>query len=209
MSGLLGAAALAGLAGSFHCVGMCGPIALGAGRGWHAGRALAYVATGAAAGLSGRSLPGGPWVGLLAAAFFAWSCLRFGGFVHGTEGVPGFLLPLARNARELGPARGLVLGALAALLPCGLLWSALALAAASRSPTWGAAVVGVHYLATLPAILGAGAALRALGSRARKPASLVLLTVGLVVIGLRSVGHVHDDGDTCAPALAGGSGPPP
>ncbi|MBM4365030.1 MAG: sulfite exporter TauE/SafE family protein [Deltaproteobacteria bacterium] len=207
--GLLATAALAGLAGSFHCVGMCGPIALGAGRGWHLGRSLAYAAAGATAGVSGRALPEGPWVGALAAAFFAWSCLRFGGFVHGAEGVPGFLLPLARRARGLGPARGLALGALAALLPCGLLWSALALAAATRSPAWGAVVVSVHYLATLPAILGTGAALRALGSRARKPASLLLLTVGLVVIGLRAGGHAHDDGTTCAPVTGGGSPLPP
>ncbi len=148
-------------------------------------------------------------MGVLAATFFAWSCLRFGGFVHGSEGVPGFLLPLARASRTLGSARGLLLGALAAALPCGLLWSALALAAASQSPGWGAAVVGVHYLATLPAILGTTVALRALGNRARKPASLMLLTVGLIVIGLRSSGHTHDDGDTCQPSAAPGFAPPP
>ncbi|HSM06730.1 MAG TPA: sulfite exporter TauE/SafE family protein, partial [Longimicrobiales bacterium] len=64
----LTAAALAGLVGSPHCMGMCGgfAVACGAGRdrglSWHAGRLATYMALGGVAGAAGAAIPGPSWV---------------------------------------------------------------------------------------------------------------------------------------------------
>lgn len=187
MTTLLLAAGAAGLVGSAHCVGMCGPLAAASAPGWHGGRLLAYVVAGGAAGGLGLILPGGGWVvGTLAAAVLAWSCLRFGGFIGGGGPVLPGLGRLARWASRLGRFAGFLLGALVVLLPCGLLWTALALAAASRDPAVGALVMAVHYVASFPALLLGGGLLRRLGARFRRPAALLLLLGGIAVIGLRA-----------------------
>ena len=61
MTEALAAAALAGLVGSPHCIGMCGSFALACGGrvshtlAWNLGRTLTYTSLGALAGLAGES----------------------------------------------------------------------------------------------------------------------------------------------------------
>ena len=72
MSAALFGALLAGLAGSPHCVLMCGPFAAacsraGGGAGvlaWHLGRITSYAGLGALAGWLGAALPGPSWLGV-------------------------------------------------------------------------------------------------------------------------------------------------
>ena len=201
MSGLLLAAFVAGLTGGLHCVAMCGPFASSSGPGWHVGRVGAYLAAGAVAGASGRALPAGAWTSLAAAAFLTWSCLRFGGFLHGEgAGFFGrFLAPLARATRRLpGPLAAVAFGALSALLPCGLFWGALGIATAAREPAGGAAVLAAFFLGTLPALLFAGALLRRLAGSARRVVALTVLVAGLAAIAHRAGAlPIPGDGDTC------------
>jgi len=65
------------------------------------------------------------------------------------------VMPLAlRAANRPGPWGRLTLGALWGLLPCGLVYSILATAAASGSPVSGALVMLSFGLGTLPSMLG-------------------------------------------------------
>ena len=201
MNDLLLAAFVAGLMGSGHCVAMCGPFVVASGPLWHVGRVGAYLTAGAVAGFGGRALPSGPWTGLVAGAVLVWSCLRFGGFIHASEagGLTGWLTRWGRALRSLPkPAGAIGMGALAALLPCGLFWGALGLATATRSAVGGAEVLAVFALGTLPALLFAAALLRRLAQGARKVVALLVLVIGLSAILHRAgVLIIPGDGAVC------------
>lgn len=107
--------------------------------------------------------------------------------------------------RSLLPARtplhayglGLVWG----WLPCGLVYSALALAAASGSPASGIVIMLSFGLGTLPMLLLMGAAADAIISQVRKPilrqivgVSLMLLGVFSLVVAFSGVHHDHGHG---------------
>ena len=168
---------LAGLAGSVvHCVGMCGPFVLGqaadgmarlpAGRmceaarlrsglllPYHAGRIATYAALGAAVGALGSlALPAFLPAGLLALAGVLFLVLGLGRAWPGlrpTRGNGGGIATLAGAARRLG---GLPLGLALGLLPCGMVYAALA-AAASLGPLLGAVGMIAFGLGTVPALV--------------------------------------------------------
>jgi sulfite exporter TauE/SafE len=167
------ALALAGLAGSVvHCVGMCGPFVLGqaadrmarlpAGRmceaarlrsglllPYHAGRIATYAALGAAAGALGSlTLPTALPAGLLALAGTLFLLLALGRAWPGLH-LGGGIAALAGPAGRLG---GLPLGLALGLLPCGMVYAALA-AAASLGPLLGAAAMIAFGLGTVPALV--------------------------------------------------------
>lgn len=178
---LLGATLVASLAGSLHCAGMCGGIALVAGgRGaaravaiasgaYHAGRFLAYAAIGAAAGVAGGLLDlGGNLVGVQRiAAIVAGLTIAGLGLVQlariaGTRvPAPTAFPPLVAamravhaTAARLEPMpRGLVLGLGTPLLPCGWLWAFIAIAAGTGTGLGGAAVLSAFWLGTVPALV--------------------------------------------------------
>lgn len=189
MTDLALAALLAGLTGGLHCIGMCGPFAAAGGVRWHVGRFFAYGVAGSAVGVGGAALPAGPWAAGVAAAFLVWSSLKFGGFIEApvAGSLTGWLVAWSRRARALPPwLAPVALGALSALLPCGLFWSALGLAAASRSALGGAAVILVFGLGTLPALVAAGALLTRLAQRARRVVALGVLAAGLFALAHRA-----------------------
>ena len=87
-------------------------------------------------------------------------------------------LPLRR------PWHALALGGLWGLMPCGLLYGALALAASAESPAMGAATMAAFGLATLPVMLTMGAVAQSITrwlARAwvRRVAGAVVLAFGL------------------------------
>ncbi len=106
MTALLAGAALTGLVGSLHCIGMCGPFAVACGtttRGslaWHTGRLTTYGILGAIAGTVGHALPGPPWlVGTLSTVMIIW----FAGTLAGWFPEPHVVVPgLARLATQGG-----------------------------------------------------------------------------------------------------------
>jgi len=190
---LLGGALLATLAGSPHCVAMCGGFASAAGGGkgtaaWHAGRLLSYASLGAVAGAAGNVLPGGGWIATaVAIVMLAWFAARLAGVgpaAHLT--LPGLGRAGAFLARRGGLGARVLFGMLTGLLPCGLVWSSLALSVAAGTPLLGAGVMATAWLGTLPALSVAAGALRRL-SRAR-PHTRGALAVGVFAIGLWSIG---------------------
>lgn len=207
--GLAGAVTL-GLAGSVHCLGMCGGIAAAAGSRSQAGgagaagvfagitfnlgRIAAYMMLGAAAGaLVGAAL--GPFpvrpfaIALRALAgllmFAMGLSLLTGRDLLALERAGGHvwrrLRPLAGRAIGLpAPVRFASLGLLWGFLPCGLVYSALVLAATSGTATLGAATMLAFGAGTLPAMLAvtlAGAAFtRAFsGLRTRRLAGVLMM----------------------------------
>ncbi|MGB3618935.1 MAG: sulfite exporter TauE/SafE family protein, partial [Catalinimonas sp.] len=140
---LLWTAFLAGAMGSFHCVGMCGPIALALpGRRpldrmlYQAGRIATYALLGAVVGGVGRGaalLGGGRWVALAAGTTLLVSALltlggrRRTGAVRPLYRLTGHLQKhLRRYLRRDSFVAAWTLGMLNGLLPCGLVWVALA-----------------------------------------------------------------------------------
>jgi sulfite exporter TauE/SafE len=176
-----------------HCSLMCGPLVLAqvmarlgaipAGPGgelrrlagaallpYHAGRLLTYAGLGALAAAGAgllRDLPAARYVG---AGLLALAALLLALQAVPRAGVAGFAVAGGGWARRLGPllaaptgGRGLLLGLALGLLPCGLLYAALAAAAATGDPGRGALAMAAFGLGTVPmlaaiALLGEGVA---------------------------------------------------
>lgn len=183
---LIGSLFLAGLVGSAsHCAGMCGPFVLAqvGARGrqalgfqrligsallpYHLGRGTTYVllgtllATPVGAVVAGSGLKWlAPVLLVAAAAIFAGLGLRGAGSTgqaaHRLVSAGGFL-GLARPlfARPSG-WRGYALGGLLGFLPCGLLYAAIAAAAATGSSLAAAFGMTGFVLGTVPMLLAIG-----------------------------------------------------
>ncbi len=218
------AAVLAGLAGSGHCLGMCGGIGAalaGSSRGpapltvllLSTGRVLSYSLAGALAGGGGALLGRGLDLlrlglglrvvfGALLVAVGLTLALRWRGLLRiealgarlWTRVAPalGGLLP------PRGPLAALAVGALWGWLPCGLVYSMLALALASGNPGNGALVMAGFGLGTLPALLLAGSTAAGLlrhlrGSGGRRLSGALLAGLGLwTVLGALPHGDPAD-----------------
>lgn len=202
---------LSGLVGSLgHCMGMCGPLVMMVAAQlrahklpllphyflYHGARVLVYALLGMLAGglgtlfglgthLSGPagvvSLLLGASVILLGASYLGWLPFgRFEGAGSWLKGAMGWAL------RRGGPAGVLVLGALNGLLPCGLVYSALLVAATTGGPLRGALGMVLFGSGTLPALLmvGAGAGALTLSTRVRQVMSRIA-GVLIIVVGLQ------------------------
>lgn len=188
---------VAGLAGSPHCVLMCGPFASACARSgtgltaWHAGRLSSYALLGAVAGTVGAVLPGPPWLpALLAALFLGWFAASLAGLAPAPLVVFPALVrsgPLLREGR--GAAARYLFGVVNGFLPCGLVYAALSLPVVLSAPVPGALAMLAFGAGTIPLLSAV-----ALGLRRSTPASLaarrvlaaVVLCLGLWSIGLRS-----------------------
>ena len=97
--------------------------------------------------------------------------------------------PIGRLIGRRTMAASLGLGAVNGLLPCGLVWAMLAVAAAAGSPARGALVMAVFGAATLPALALAATSARWLAPRSRhrvqRIGALTVVLVGLLT-GLRA-----------------------
>lgn len=211
------AALLAGFFGSTHCIGMCGAIVtllespassdfrfnpwLRRGL-YNLGRLCFYVLLGGIAGLGGAVLNKTAGVftslqvlrvlaGLLVIAIglnllFDWRMTRFldsagAGLWHRVSGFARHVLPAHTPGRAF--LAGLIWGA----LPCGLVYSAVAIAATSGTLAGGAAVMCAFGIGTAPAMLVAGASaerLRRLRANTilRRIAGLIVILLGLAAL---------------------------
>jgi sulfite exporter TauE/SafE len=209
---LLPAAFLAGFFGSTHCIGMCGAIvvlfeqqvagSLVRRLAYNTGRLGFYALLGAVAGAGGAVLTrlGGMNVGLMILRLLAgllviaiglnlvfnWSPTRF--LESAGAGIWQRLSPLARRVLPMStPARALGAGFLWGALPCGLVYSSVAMAATSGSAPGGAAVMLAFWAGTLPALLVAGAGAGQLNRLRtnlvfRRIAGLAVIVVGLFAL---------------------------
>lgn len=172
-----------GLAGSAHCIAMCGGIASAldcAARdgGWKAigshllyavGRIGSYALLGAVVGGLGHAMGAGlppefrvgtRWaVGLLLIAL-GIALAGFGPLRRIERlgmSVWRRLQPFSRTLSSLpGPIRMLGLGALWGFLPCGLVYGAVGVAALTGNAAWSAIFMAAFGLGTLPAVLFMG-----------------------------------------------------
>jgi sulfite exporter TauE/SafE len=138
---------------------------------YHLGRGTTYVLLGSLAGVLAGTLGGFSALKWLSAALLVLAALLFLG-----QALPRFQIHLpglralerawsngvGRHAKGLfaAPAgwRGYLLGVLLGFIPCGLLYGALAAAAATGDPLAGAMGMGAFTLGTIPALFGIGAA---------------------------------------------------
>lgn len=192
------AAALAGFAGSPHCVGMCGPFAAVASRtksggvAWHVGRLATYVTLGALAGALGGAIPGPGWViRAVAAVLLVGLAARLAGLlpqVH-LSAIPGLRRAMSWATSRPGAWGALALGSLSGLMPCGLVYAALAIPIAVAEPGTGALSMLFFGLGTVPLLgLLSGAVHRLMqrSKTARYGLAVIVLITGLSAIGTRS-----------------------
>lgn len=198
------AAFLLGLAGGLHCVGMCGGIVmaltLGSRGPWwpgvatyHATRITSYAILGALAGaVGGAGTAMGAQKGLSVAAGFAMVIFAFqlGGFIpESFFKLPG-LAPPAKYLRKAANGKSItawgVVGFFNGLLPCGLVYAALALALNSGNGLAGAILLVAFGLGTAPSLLGVAAITKLVSPRIRgvllKAAAVALALFGLFMI---------------------------
>ncbi|MBS1662442.1 MAG: sulfite exporter TauE/SafE family protein [Bacteroidetes bacterium] len=203
------AALVLGFAGSAHCVGMCGPLALAlpvqgfsAVRRWvsvglyHGGRIFMYALAGVVFGLVGRRFYVAGWQqGLsigLGVFILCWVVVRGAG---GRGWLPvGVYAPLQRVMARVwaSPSSGrfFLMGMLNGLLPCGMVYMAVA-GALTSSGVMAAAVFMVCFgVGTLPMLVGLQVTGRMVGGpvrvRLRKvlPYLTVVMAVLLILRGL-------------------------
>ncbi|MEZ4806070.1 MAG: sulfite exporter TauE/SafE family protein [Flavobacteriales bacterium] len=202
-----------GIAGSAHCIGMCGPIALAVpsvGRGWpgrlgntvilNSGRLVTYILLGAAFGAFGRGLELiglQRWVSIIGGSLLLISVVLPGvARKFDPSGNIGMRISrvkglLARNLRRTSAEALFFTGVLNGLLPCGLVYAAAMIAAVSGSVTHGILTMLLFGLGTWPALIALRMSGALLGVRARKvlrtAAPAVLACVALLMI-LRGAG---------------------
>jgi sulfite exporter TauE/SafE len=189
---LLATALAAGFFGSPHCLGMCGGIvsALGfalqsqtPGRRlllqslYHLGRLLSYSFLGVLVGLLGKGilapLVNSKWPYVLTAAMMILFGLYLTGWWRGLDRLESLgaklwqaMAPLRKRFIPINSVpRALIAGMLWGFLPCGLVYSALALAMTSGSALTAGAAMLAFGLGTLPMMLMTGSAAAELKNR--------------------------------------------
>lgn len=173
----------AGFFGSPHCLGMCGGIvgALSFALAqqtprqrfllqsvYHVGRLLSYSLLGLMVGLLGQGLlsplAGSKWPYIFTSLMMIMFGLYLSGWWRGLDKLEVFggkiwqaMLPLRKKFMPINSvARALIAGMLWGFLPCGLVYSALALALSSANPITAGSVMLAFGMGTLPMMLLAG-----------------------------------------------------
>jgi sulfite exporter TauE/SafE len=185
---IVAAALLTGLLATPHCAAMCGSFASVCSRtragsiAWHAGRGTMYALLGAVAGGAGAIAPGPPWLpAAVSAVLFLWFALSLAGVApQRTYSLPG-LRYAARLLRAPQPIARFGFGMLNGLLPCAMVYAALALAIASASPLHGAAAMLVFGAATVPGLAFLSLTMQRFARRGmwqRRAIAVLVLVVG-------------------------------
>jgi len=172
---------LAGVAGSAHCIGMCGGIiaAVALARPdvtgtipfqllYQVGRISAYTLLGILAGLAGAALD---LIAIKKVSFLVLASAHAMVFIVGLSslltgstfplpvvtGDNGFMAAgISRLLKRRSSLNALPLGFLFGFLPCGLVYAPLMAAGASGRPWMGGATMAALGLGTAPALLGFG-----------------------------------------------------
>ncbi len=165
-----------GLIGSFHCVGMCGPIALAiplktsswlaritGGLIYNIGRAITYALMGIVFGLLGRGLVMSgfqQWVSVIMGAIMILSVITpslYKNRFNAEKGIFSFVGKVKLSLGKLFTQRSygslFLIGLLNGLLPCGLVYVAIAAAIATGSSVGGGLFMFIFGLGTLPMML--------------------------------------------------------
>ena len=193
---LIAGAALAGLLGAPHCVAMCGAFSTLCARrasgalGWNAGRIATYALLGATFGSLGGRIPGPRWLPVaLSTGMLLWFSLGLAGVrIKGVGAPPALTAVASRFAPRNGVMWRLLFGISTGLLPCGMVYAALGLAAAAGGALDGAAVMVAFGVATLPALVFFAAAVRRFADDSiwrRRVLGFLVLATGIWSISAR------------------------
>lgn len=220
-----------GVAGSGHCAGMCGPLAVTltsglrpASRGtrmrqlllYHGGRILTYVALGVPAGLAGRAVSMAGYDRLLAVGAGTVLLLFAAGSVRPRLLGPAGRLAAAAAARACAAAHRwnrshpiagpVAAGAANGLVPCGLVYAAVTAAAAMGSAGEAALLMLGFGLGTVPALLAVSLAAVSfapvLRMRLRQAGPILLVLAAALLIGRGLTSHSHRAADRTPAAVA-------
>lgn len=203
------AALTLGLAGSLHCLGMCGPLVLAVhhsstGHGkydriiYHLSRIAVYTILGVGTGILGKTLITfgfQRWLaiisGVLMLLFLLWP---IGKSKLGRFALTGFSGIKSKFQQALGTGgikKQIVLGALNGLLPCGLVYVALAASISAGSIAGSGLFMALFGLGTSPALFLVSKILSYITSRFRfasyRVVQLSLVCISMLVI-LRGAG---------------------
>lgn len=214
-----------GLAGSGHCLGMCGGIAaalnLGGHRSlpvtlsYHTGRILSYTLLGGLLGLAAGSVSIAAWtmtlrylagflligMGLYVAGWWTgMQILERGGakLWHPVQRYSSRWLPI-RN-----PLQGLALGLCWGLMPCGLIYSSLAWSATAQDAQLSASLMFCFGLGTLPAMLAVSLGADKLQAFLRRRGLKVFIAVMLIASGVWTLYLVFAHGEHLQRAMENG-----
>lgn len=202
-----------GLVGSLHCIGMCGPIAIAlpnqarstwsalAGRTlYNAGRVAAYALLGLAAGLIGEIVSlvdMQQWMSIAAGVLIIAAVLvpskLFQRLIPG--GLTGRIWQRVGRLtgglfRSKSPLALLVIGVINGFLPCGLVYMAMAGAAATAGLTTAVSFMILFGLGTVPVMVATAMFGPLLGQKIRNrlvkliPAGALVLAVLLILRGM-------------------------
>ena len=222
---LLSAAFITGLLGSAHCFGMCGGISglfavnasvvtsrkqFSKAVAYNLGRVLTYAFLGVIVAVVGRTavdqipklaapirLASGLLiilVGLQVA--FGWRILAFvetagAKLWHKVAPAAKGLVPVETLVQALG------LGLIWGLLPCGLVYSVLLIAATTAEPTSGGMVMIAFGLGTMPAMIATGVSASKLAQfmgRNRIGAGILIIVLGIATIAMPVMKLTQSDG---------------
>lgn len=204
---------LIGLAGSLHCIGMCGPIAVSLPSGntsrvrhvtgrilYNVGRIVTYALLGMGAGLLGQTVHVSGYQQTLSIVLGVLILLavilpsRFGAFLTGARLHARLFEPLKRIWMRLFGQNSVkalfIVGLLNGFLPCGLVYVALAGAVSTGGYLTGAAYMAVFGVGTFPVMLAMSMVGRLLGygfrTRLRRliPVGAVLLATLFILRGM-------------------------
>ena len=164
-----------GLLGSLHCIGMCGPIALALPLDrsnrmnmlsgsliYNTGRLITYASLGLLFGFVGQGFALAGFqqglsilIGLIMILTVIWPILKVK-----RVNISSFSLWLGKLKGLLGAKLGrqsnsnlFMIGILNGLLPCGLIYVAIAAASAMAAPIEGALYMSIFALGTMPALM--------------------------------------------------------
>lgn len=209
MMNIVFAALTLGVAGSLHCLGMCGPLVMAvhhssANNGkydriiYHLSRIAVYSILGLGTGMLGKTLITfgfQRWIaiisGILMLLFLLWP---IGKSRLGRYALTGFSGLKSRFRQALGTGgvkKQIILGALNGLLPCGLVYVALAASLSAGSVAGSALFMGLFGIGTSPALLLVSKILSYITSKFRfasyRVVQLSLVCISMLVI-LRGAG---------------------
>ena len=205
-----------GLAGSGHCLGMCGGIAaalnLGGHRSvpvtisYHGGRITSYALLGGLLGLIAGSIDLVAWT--IALRYIAGFLLIAMGLsvanwwqgIQVLEKAGGRLWqPVQRFSSRFLPIRsplqGMALGLCWGLMPCGLIYSALAWSATAQSAAGAASLMFCFGLGTLPAMLAVSLGADKLHGFLRRRGLKLFIALMLIASGIWTLYLVSAHGE--------------
>jgi uncharacterized protein len=201
-----------GTISSFHCVGMCGPLALSLPMAqystskkvlgillYNVGRVTTYSALGIFFGFMGRQIFIAGYqqlfsitIGIVILCFFILSLLRkkISGFKPANQFFLKVQLLVSRSLRIKSPGGFYLTGMANGLLPCGMVYLAITGAMASSNVWYGAAFMAAFGFGTMPALLVLSFAGFMISLQARSfirkltPYAFLLMGVLLILRGL-------------------------